>query len=421
MKSQTHLNRSLRAAAPNARRAARWTAIPLAAALVVGGAAACGGQAGAAGGSGGAAGGSGGTLTVGVQFGLTGADAAFDAVYQNSAKIVFNPVAQSGIKGTKVVFDYADDASDPATAVSLARQDVAQDHASVLYGPAFTPTALSTKQTADSLKVPFYTPGSINPGLTTPLDPYTFAPAFSSNDVADGIAKLANSLGVKKVGMLEESDSYGQAALQSAQTALAKYGLKVNATQEIASDATDATSQIRALQSAGVGIILLGVTAPPMTAALNAEISSGFYAPMVTFAGSDSALDKLASSDPKIKYYALTPLACPLGDPCTADFMKAWKAAYPGQTPIVWTAQAYAAAKAFIAGLQNAPALTPAGIAKGLETMQPYSTPELPCPIQFSAQSHKGNSCTNFYGITGGKLSFFGSVATNNQLAAVAK
>lgn len=395
MKSWTRLVRS------------RWTAATCALAFVACTTAACGAQQG-----------SGDTVTVGVQFGVTGADAAFDAVYQDAAKLAFAPVAKSGIGGTKVKFTYSDDASDPATAVSIARKDVAQNKASVLFGPAFTPTALSTKQVADSLKVPFYTPGSINPGLTKPFDKYTFAPAFSSDDVADGIAKLAKSMGVKKVGMLVESDAYGDAAVAGATTALAKYGLKIDAQQKISADATDATSQIRALRAAGVDIILLGVTAPPMTAAINAEIGSGFYAPMVTFAGSNVALDKLASSDPRIKYYALTPLACPVGASCTKDFMKAWNAAYPGKTPIVWTVQAYAASKAFVAGLKNAPELTPSGIVKGLETMKPYSTPELPCPIEFSSKSHKGNSCTNFYGITGGKVSFFGSDITKNELNA---
>lgn len=358
-----------------------------------------------------------GPIKVGVQFGLTGADAAFDAVYQAAAKLAFQDVATTGVNGHKISFMYADDASDPATAVSIARKYVTQDGVSVLFGPAFTPTALSTMQVATSSKVPFYTPGSINPGLTTPFNQYTFAPAFSSNDVATGIAKLAKSMGVKKVGMLVESDSYGTAAVAGATAALSNVGLSLDAQETIASTATDATSQISALKQAGVDIILLGVTAGPIAAAINAEISQSAYIPLVTFAGSNTSLDKLASSDPHVKYYALTPLACPVGAACTADFMKKWTAAYPGQQPIVWTVQAYVAAEAFLAGLKNAKSYTSAGITQGLETMQPFSNSALPCPIEFSSTSHKGNSCTNFYGITGGKVSFFGNDVTKNTLS----
>jgi branched-chain amino acid transport system substrate-binding protein len=356
-------------------------------------------------------------LKIGVQFGLTGDDAAFDAVYQDSAKLAFSDIAQNGIKGTPVQLSYADDASDPATAVTLARKYITQDKVSVLYGPAFTPTALSTMQAASAAKVPFYTPGSINPKLTSPLNKYTFAPAFSSDDVAVGIAKLVKSMNVGKVGMLQESDAYGDAALSGANTALAQYGLKVDATAKISADATDATSQITALKDAGVGVILLGVTAPPMAAAINAEIHQGIYLPFITFAGSNNSLDDLAKSDPRIAYYALTPLACPVGAACMTDFMTKFKAEHPGETPIVWTVQAYAAAKAFVAGLQNAPDFTPDGSVKGLETMQPFSSPELPCPITFSATSHKGTSCTNFYGISGGAVSFFGNDLASNQLS----
>lgn len=358
----------------------------------------------------------GGSIKIGVQFGITGDDAAFDAVYQNAAKLAFAGIPKSGINGHPVTVQYSDDASDPATAVTVARKYITQEKVSVLYGPAFTPTALSTMQVAKATKVPFYTPGSINPKLTTPFNKYTFAPAFSSNDVADGIAKLVDSMGVKKVGMLQESDAYGDAALSGARASLAKYNLKVDATAKIAANATDATSQILSLKNAGVGVILLGVTAPPMAAAINAEIHHGAYLPLITFAGSNGSLDQLAKSDPKLKYYALTPLACMVGASCTSDFTKAWKAAYPGNTPIVWTVQAYAAAKAFIAGLQNAKDTKPAGLITGLETMAPFKTPELPCPIEFSATSHKGNSCTNFYGITGGKVTFFGGDLRKNQL-----
>ncbi|WP_326566142.1 ABC transporter substrate-binding protein [Amycolatopsis rhabdoformis] len=367
-------------------------------------------------GSSGSAGGD--SIKIGVQFGLTGADAAFDAVYQDSAKLAFADLTKNGVNGHSVELLYADDASDPATAVTVARKYITQDKVSVLYGPAFTPTALSTMQVASSTKTPFYTPGSINPQLTKPLNKYTFAPAFSSDDVAVGIAKLVHSMGAKKVGMMVESDAYGDAALSGAKAALSQYGLTVDATEKIAANATDATSQVQGLKDAGVDAVLLGITAPPMAAVINAEIHQATYLPLVTFAGSNTSLDQLAKSDPKVRYYALTPLACPVGDPCTADFMKAWKAEHPNDAPIVWTVQAYAAAKAFIAGLRNAKDTTPEGLITGLETMQPFKTPELPCPIAFSTTSHKGNSCTNFYGIAGGKVSFFGNDTTQNQLTA---
>jgi len=392
------------------RRSERYvrliSGVAVAAAVAVA-ATACGSGGGSAGAS---------PVKVGVQFGLTGADASFDAVYQDSAKLAFADMEKNGVNGHQVSLMYADDASDPATAVTVARKNVAQDKASVLYGPAFTPTALATMQVADSLKVPFYTPGSINPKLTSPLDKSTFAPNFSSADVAVGIAQLVSSMNVKKVGMLVESDAYGDAALSGATSSLAKYGLKVDATAKIAANATDATSQVQSLKDAGAQVVLLGVTAPPMAATINAEIHQGTYLPMVTFAGSNNSLDQLAQSDPKIQFYALTPLACPVGGTCTTDFMKQWATVHPGDKPIVWTVQAYAAAKAFVAGLQNAKDYSPQGIITGLETMKPFSTPELPCPIQFSPTSHKGNSCTNFYGITNGKVSFFGNNLTANKL-----
>ena len=57
-------------------------------------------------------------------------------------------------------------------------------------------------------------------------------------------------MGLKKIGFLEETDSYGTETLPGLKTALAKYGLSVANGQTIANDATDATSQIVAFKQA---------------------------------------------------------------------------------------------------------------------------------------------------------------------------
>lgn len=353
-------------------------------------------------------------IVVGVQFALTGADAAFSTYYNQAAKIVFSGVHT--LAGHPVRFVYADDASDPATAVSVTRKFVEQNHVNVLYGPSFTDTTLAVAKIASSTKVPLYSPGSISPQLTSPLQKDVFAAQFSSVDVAHGIAALVNSMHANKVGLLEESDSYGQAALSSAKSALAKYGLTVNTVQTISDSATDATSQLQAFASAGDNVVLLGVTAPPMAAALSAEIHLGSYIPLITFAGSTSALDKTAESNKKIRYYALTPLACNLGASCSSSFMATWKKHYPSTPPIVWAAQAYAAAKAFVADLGKITSTSGSGIVSGFQKAPKYTSPLLACGIVFSASSHKGTDCTDFYGITGGKVSFFGPTLNKNSL-----
>ena len=360
-------------------------------------------------------GGSGKPITVGVQFGITGVDSAFDSIYNDATKLVFDKV--KSINGHPLKVAYEDDASDAGTAVAVTRKFISDDHVNALYGPAFTDSTLATAHVADAEKVPLYTPGSISPLLTTPFQKYVFAPQFSSNDVADGIAALANSMHAKKIGLLEESDDYGKAALSGAQAALKRYGLKVNTVEQISATATDATNQVLAFKHAGDQVILLGVTSPPMQATLNAEIHTATFIPVVTFAGSTTALDSLAKSNKQLKYYALTPLACNLGAACSKSFVTQWDKAYPSTPAIVWAGQAYAAAQAFIAGLKQATSDTPVGITAGLENMPAFKSTILPCPIKFSSTSHLGTKCTSFYGITGGKISFFGATLSNNRLS----
>jgi branched-chain amino acid transport system substrate-binding protein len=360
-------------------------------------------------------GGSGTPITIGVQFGVTGVDSAFDSIYNDATKLVFGQVKSINGHPLKVV--YADDASDAGTAVAVTRKFISENHVSALYGPAFTDSTLATAHVADAEKIPLYTPGSISPLLTAPFQKYVFAPQFTSNNVADGIAALANSMHAKKVGLLEEDDDYGKAALSGASAALKKYGLKVNTVEQISATATDATSQMLAFKNAGDQVVLLGVTAPPMEATLNAEIHTATFIPVITFAGSTTALDTLAKSAKSIKYYALTPLGCNLGAACTKSFLAAWNKAYPSTPAIVWAGQAYAAAQAFLAGLKHATSYDASGVVSGLENMPAFKSRLLPCPIKFSSSSHLGTKCTSFYGITDGKVSFFGPTLDHNDLA----
>src|SRR5690606_8718742 len=107
--------------------------------------------------------------------------------------------------------------------------------------------------------------------------------------------------------------------------------------------------------------------------------------------------------------YAVSPLACSLGDECTAEFMQKWSAAYGNEAPIVWAAQGYAAAKYFIAGLEAAgPDLSRDGLIEAFEAMEPFARPELPYPFKVTSETHRAVQGGYLEGYKDGKQYFFG-------------
>lgn len=396
---------------PRFRRARRTGAVTVAACAVALGAAACNGS------SSGAVG-PGSTIKVGVISDLTGSDAEFGQIYSQGAKLAFTGIKGGKIDGHPVTFTYYDDASDPATATSVARKAIQQDKVDVIYGQPYTQSALAVANVASALHVAFFNPGSSANALTTPLQKYVFAGQFSADAYGQAVAKLICSMGVHKVGMVYESDTYGTQNLAAMKKFLPGCGLSVNDAEAIGATDTSALTQLNHLRSSGVQVIVDGTVAGPSVALLKGEVSTGFQVPTMSFAGEVASIDQVLAANPKLTFYTVTPIACPTLGSCTDQVRQRWQAAYHTSTIAPWSAQAYAEGEAFVHGLAAYSNNMKAGVTAAFETMSPYSTPVLTHPIQFSATNHRGLGECSMEGISNGHVTFFGTSIKQNTLTA---
>lgn len=397
---------------PRWRRIAGGCAATAAAALIV---AACGSTSGSGSSGSGSSGGSlaaRSTFTIGVISDTTGPDAAFGNIFENSEKLVFNAVHT--IAGHPIKFVYLDDASNPSTATSVARQAVQQDNASVLYGQPYTETALSTAQVAEALKVPYFNPGASAPALTQPLQKYVFAAQYNAaSGWGQAISKIICSMkGIKKIGMLYENDTYGQQNLAAVKQYLPSCGLTVNDAQPIDATATDATPELNNLASAGSQIVIDGTVTGPTMALLKAEAATNFYAPMLSFAGDTPAVDQAIAQNPKYVFYTVDPAACPVTQSCAAPV----RTAFGSSSIDGWNVEAYGEAKAFMQAITAYLKNPGSGILHAFDTLD-YSTPTLPSPVKFSATNHRGLTNPEVEGFKNGTLSFFGRSLDSNTLS----
>lgn len=351
------------------------------------------------------------TIKIGGSLPLSGPAAVYGRAYQRAAAIVFDEVnAAGGINNRKLEVIWEDDGGDPGKAVASLKKLIERDKVFAIYGGVFTPTVLAAYPVAQEAKVIYWSPGASTPQLTRPFNRYTFQAQLTLDDQAIPVSKLVASMKPKKIGFVRNNDQYGQTTHDATVEQLKQRGLGIAVDETIEPAAVSATSQVGNLKAQNVDVVIFGGTEKPLTALIREMHKQGLQAPLVSFGGgSTPAIDQLVETEAPIEFYSVTPLACPLTDPCSSEFMQKFRAKFPNEEPLVWDAQGWVAAKAFVEGLKRAGRdLNQEKAIEAWETMPPVSAPTVPYPVQFSKDDHRGVKGGYLYGFKGGKLYFFG-------------
>ncbi|CAN5831483.1 ABC transporter substrate-binding protein [soil metagenome] len=193
-------------------------------------------------------------LHVGVILSTTGPGASLGIPAANTIKLW---PAQIG--GQKLIVTVLNDETDPTTAAKNAARLVNEDKVDVIVGPSLTPPSLAALEQAAQAKTPLISLAG-GGAIVLPQDgPRTWAFKMSppeSVSVAKAIEHmLAN--GVKTVGTIGITTSYGEGFLKSFTEAAAAKGLKIVGTEKYAQTDTGVTSQILKLTSANPDAIYI--------------------------------------------------------------------------------------------------------------------------------------------------------------------
>lgn len=351
------------------------------------------------------------TIKVGTHLPMSGPAAVYGRAYQRSATMVFDEVnAGGGINGRKLEVIWDDDGGDPGKAVASVKKLIERDKVFLIYGGPFTPAVLAAYPVAVEARVIYWSPGASTPQLTRPFNRYIFQAQLTLDDQAIPVSKLVASMKPRKIAFVRNNDQYGQTTRDATVEQLKQRGLSIAVDETIEPNAVSATSQVGTIKEQNADVVIFGGTEKPLTALIREAHKQGFKAPIVSFGGgSTPAIDQLVETEAPVEFYSVTPIACQLSDPCAAEFMGKFKGKFPNEEPLVWDAQGWVAAKAFVEGLKRAGRdLTTEKAVEAWETMPPVSDPLVPYPIQFSKDDHRGVKGGFLYGFKEGKLYFFG-------------
>jgi branched-chain amino acid transport system substrate-binding protein len=190
-------------------------------------------------------------IVVGVSLGITGPGASLGVHYRNAYQLM-----PKTLGGEPVRYIILDDASDPTNAAKNARKLISEDKADVLMGSNGVPSAVQMAQAAAEAKVPMVVLTPAN--LTGNVLHWSFIVPQTTELMMGAIAQKLKAQGVKTVGYIGYTDTWGDIVYKAIQSHAAEGGFKVVTDERYARSDTSVTGQILRLMSTNPDAIVVG-------------------------------------------------------------------------------------------------------------------------------------------------------------------
>ncbi|MDP1648516.1 MAG: ABC transporter substrate-binding protein [Rubrivivax sp.] len=196
-------------------------------------------------------------ITIGVSLGTTGPGSSLGVPYKNAFQLV-----PKTLGGEPVRYIILDDESKPDGAAKNARKFVSEDKVDALMGSNGVPSGVAIAQVAAESKTPMI---SLTP--LPPLAPerahWTFIVPQPTELMMSAVAQHMKSKGVKKVGFIGFSDTWGD-LVYNAVTALAPTGgYEVQSNERYGRADTSVTGQVLKVMAGSPDAVIVGGSGSP--------------------------------------------------------------------------------------------------------------------------------------------------------------
>jgi branched-chain amino acid transport system substrate-binding protein len=192
-------------------------------------------------------------IVIGVTTSTTGPGAALGIPERNA--LAFVPTEIAGVKLRVVV---SDDAGDPTTATTNARRFVTEGNADIIMGSAVTPPTIAVSTVANEVGVPHF---ALSPMPVTPArEKWSVVMPQPIPIMGKVLYEHMKKNGIKTVGYIGYSDSYGDLWFNDLKSQGVAMGLQVVGEERFARTDTSVTGQVLKLVAANPDAILIGAS-----------------------------------------------------------------------------------------------------------------------------------------------------------------
>jgi len=292
-------------------------------------------------------------LVLGQSAAFTGPAAQLGIQMNLGARTYFDAVnAAGGIDGRTIELQTLDDGYEPDRCEANTKKLI-DAGVFALFGYVGTPTSLMALPLANQAHVPFFAPFTGAQGLRDPFSRYAFHVRASYFDETAEIVKHVTSLGMSKIAVFYQNDSYGKAGLAGVTRALEARNLKPaglgtverntvavgDAVAAIVKERPDAVVQISAYKSCAAFI----------REARRAGYGGTFY--NVSFVGTKALADELGHDSRGVVVSQVVPYPFAAVTNISREYLAACRTA--NAEPNYSSMEGYLAAKVFCEGLKR--------------------------------------------------------------------
>ena len=263
--------------------------------------------------------------------------------------------ARGGVFGRRLELLSLDDAYEPEAAIANTRRLVVEDGVFALIGAVGTPTSRSATPVAAAAGVPYVAPftGAAFLRQAKWRNVINLRASYFQ-ETEEMVDRLIRDLGIDRIAVLYQDDSFGRAGYRGVRQALGRRGLKPVATGVYPRNTTAIKTALLDLRAGEPGAVILVGAYQPVAALIAWARHIGFEPVFFTisFVGSNALLRALGPAGTGVFVTQVVPFPTADSPPVAAAYRRALAAHAPGARPGFVSFEGYLAGRLAIVALE---------------------------------------------------------------------
>ena len=266
--------------------------------------------------------------------------------------------AAGGIGGHRLALVSLDDMYEPEAAVANTRELIGEHDVYALVGAVGTPTSRAAQPVTSDAAVPYIAPFTGAEFLRDEKERPNVVNVRASyfQETAEIVARLTEDLGIEKIGILYQDDSYGRAGLAGVRRALDAHGLPLAAEANYPRNTEIVKSALLDLRRYDPeAVVIIGAYKPAATLirwARRLDFRPVFV--NISFVGTSALAEELGADGAGVYITQVVPFPLDTGIAVVEGYQKALEASAPDAEPGFVSLEGYLAGRLVAEGLRLA-------------------------------------------------------------------
>lgn len=278
------------------------------------------------------------------------------AMHQGAKACFAGINAKGGVNGRPIELTVADDGYDVKRALANVKGFIEDRGNFALFNCMGTPMIEAMLPQVMESGVPFFAPFSGALSVRPKNDRNVFNIRASYADEAEQLVQHLATIGIKRIAIAYQNNSFGKEVFDATQHSMAKYKLEATAIVTVENNSSDVNAAVAKIAASSPEAVLVGLAGKPtidFVKAIRAQ-RKGLPLYALSIMGAAATLKAMGDDATGIAVSQVVPLPGNTVVPMVRDFQQAWKAAGVTLEPSHLALEGYVNARVFAEALRRA-------------------------------------------------------------------